>query len=68
MKGLGEKLGYGEGQEMALKRIELIDMARCVLNTFLMDADGESYTFQQATLSGVSEVMRSSLHATRRQS
>ena len=63
MKGLSSKLEYPGGQQMALDRIELIDMARSALNTFLMDADGESFTFQQSQLSGVNEVIESACSA-----
>ena len=57
MRGLSELLSYDQGEDVALRRAEVIDVARGLLNTLMIDADGEDYSFQQFSFSGVKEVV-----------
>lgn len=57
MKDLAQLLATEEGEEAALTRLRLIDMARGFLNTVAIDGEGEDYSFQTFTLSGVKEVV-----------
>jgi phage-related protein (TIGR01555 family) len=59
MKGLSELLSTDDGEEKLLRRILAIDRSRGLLNSMITDAEGESYTFQSATLSGVQEIIDS---------
>ena len=57
MKGLAQLLASELGENQALKRLELIDLARGMMNTIAIDADGEDYGFQTFQFSGVKDVI-----------
>ena len=57
MKGLTTELAMEGGEDRILQRLQLIDMARGLMNTVTVDADGEDYSFRQFSFSGVSEVI-----------
>ena len=57
MKGLAQLLASALGENQALKRLELIDLARGMMNTIAIDADGEDYGFQTFQFSGVKDVI-----------
>ena len=57
MKGLAQLLASALGENQALKRLELIDLARGMMNTITIDADGEDYGFQTFQFSGVKDVI-----------
>lgn len=57
MKNLAQLLSTEEGESQALKRLQIIDAARGILNSIAIDSDGEEYAFQTFTLSGVKEVI-----------
>lgn len=57
MKDLASVLATDEGESLILKRLEIIDMARGILNSIAIDNDGEDYDFRQFNFSGVSEVI-----------
>ncbi len=57
MKNLSQILGTDEGEEMALKRLQVIDMARGILNSIAIDSEGEEYDFKSFSLTGVKEVI-----------
>ncbi len=59
MKDLAQLLATDEGENQALKRLEVIDMARGILNSIAIDAEGEDYSFQQFSVTGISEVIDS---------
>ncbi len=59
MKNLAQLLATDEGEEQALKRLQIIDMARGILNSIAIDNDGEDYDFKTTTLTGVKEVIDS---------
>lgn len=57
MKNLAALMATQDGEDDAIRRIQLIDMARSLLNTMIIDADGEDYTFQTFQLSGVKDIV-----------
>lgn len=57
MKDLAAQLATEEGETQLLKRLEVIDMARGVLNTITVDRDGEDYDFRSFQYSGVADVI-----------
>ena len=59
MKNLAQLLATDEGENQALKRLEIIDMARGILNSIAIDSEGEDYSFQTFQLSGVKDVIDS---------
>lgn len=59
MKGLSSLLSTDAGEDNVLKRLQVIDMARGILNSIAIDNDGEDYTFQTMPLSGVKDVIDS---------
>ena len=54
MNGLTSTLSVEGGDEEVLRRLKTIDMARGILNSIVIDGDGEEYTFQTFQLSGFS--------------
>ena len=60
MKGLANLVSTEEGAEKVLRRLQLIDRARGVLNSIAIDADGENYDFKSATFSGVKDIIDTS--------
>lgn len=57
MKNLSMELMSEGGDERVLQRLQLIDMARGILNSMVIDADGETYTFEDMTLTGVQDLV-----------
>lgn len=60
MKGLANLLSTNEGEEKVLKRLQLIDRARGVLNSIAIDSEGESYDFKSIPFSGVKDIIDTS--------
>lgn len=60
MKDLAMELATVEGEEKVLRRLEAIDMARGLLNSITIDAEGEDYSFQSFGFAGVQEVIDAS--------
>lgn len=60
MKNLSQLLSTDEGENQALRRLQLIDMSRGFLNSIAIDGDGEDYSFQTFSTTGISEVIDSS--------
>lgn len=60
MKGLGNLLSTMDGEEMVLKRIEAVDMARNILNIMMIDAEGEDIGVQSLPISGVKDILDNS--------
>lgn len=56
-KNLSELLATQEGEDIVLKRLQLIDMARGFLNSIAIDSDGEDYDFKSFSFTGVSEII-----------
>lgn len=63
MKNLQEILETEEGEDVVLKRLQIIDMARNFLNSIAIDSDGESYDFKSMTLSGVKDIVETTFSA-----
>lgn len=57
MKGLASLLTTDNGENAVLKRLQVIDMARGLLNSIAIDSEGESYDFKVAQFSGVKDVI-----------
>lgn len=57
MKDLAMLLSTEQGEETVLKRLQTIDMAKGLLNTMVLDADGEGYDFRSFSYTGVSDVI-----------
>ena len=57
MKDLSTELYSAEGEDRILRRLQVIDAARGMLNSIAIDADGEEYDFRQFSFSGVAEVI-----------
>lgn len=60
MKDLAMELATEEGEDKVLRRLQAIDMARGLLNSITIDAEGEDYSFQSFGFNGVSDVIESS--------
>ena len=60
MKNLSLELATEQGEDMLLKRLQAIDMARGMMNTMAIDADGEDYDFKSFTFSGINDVLAAS--------
>lgn len=60
MKGLANLTMTEEGDAQVMRRMELIDLGRNILNSVMIDADGEDYDFKNLTLSGVKDIVDSS--------
>ena len=60
VKDLSALLATAEGEDAVLRRIQAIDLARGLLNTVVIDAEGEDYDFKNFSLSGVGEVISQS--------
>lgn len=59
MKNLAQLLATDDGEDQVVKRLEVIDMARGLLNSIAIDADGETYDFKSISFSGVKDVIDS---------
>lgn len=59
MKNLANMLSTEEGENTVLKRLQVIDMARNLLNSIAIDNDGEEYTFESFAMSGVKDILDS---------
>lgn len=59
MKNLANMLSTDAGENQVLKRLQVIDMARNLLNSIAIDNDGEEYTFESFAMSGVKDILDS---------
>ncbi|MCD8295540.1 MAG: DUF1073 domain-containing protein [Clostridia bacterium] len=57
MKGLSEVLAREDGDDVVVKRLQAIDLARGLLDTIAIDADGEDYRFETFSYTGVSDII-----------
>lgn len=60
MKNLSELLATDEGENIVLKRLRVIDLARGLLNSLVIDAEGEDYDFKTFQFSGINDVVSAS--------
>lgn len=56
IKGLSAKMAAGQEAQVAA-RINMIDMSRHVINSVVLDADGESYSKHASSVSGLPELI-----------
>lgn len=59
MKGLSSMLSTDEGEDKAIKRLQVIDMARGILNSLAIDSEGEDYDFKTTQMAGVKDILDS---------
>ncbi len=57
MKNLANMLSTEAGENQVLKRLQVIDMARNLLNSIAIDNDGEEYSFESFAMSGVKDIL-----------
>lgn len=57
MRGLTNMLSTEGGDDIVLRRLRTIDMARNFLNSIVIDNEGEDYVFQSFQLSGLKDVI-----------
>lgn len=57
MKNLAQLLSTDAGEDKVLQRLQVIDMARGILNSIAIDTDGEDYDFKSLPMSGVKDVI-----------
>ncbi len=60
MKDLAAELATEEGEDRLLKRLQIIDMARGMMNSIAIDSEGEEYDFRTFQFSGVNDVIGAS--------
>lgn len=60
MRDLSAELATEEGEDRLLKRLQIIDMARGMMNSIAIDSDGEEYDFKTFQFSGVNDVIGAS--------
>lgn len=59
MKNLSNMLLTPDGEDKVLKRMELIDLARSILSSIVIDSEGEEYDFKSMPLAGVKDIIDS---------
>ena len=57
MQNLAMEMATEDGEANILKRLQIIDMARGLLNSIVLDAEGEDYDFKSFSFTGVSDVI-----------
>lgn len=57
MQNLSNLLDTADGEEAVIRRLEIIDLARSILNSLVIDADGEDYDFKSMSLAGVKDII-----------
>lgn len=60
MQNLSAELATEEGENKVLRRLQTIDMARGLLNSLVIDADGEDYDFKTFQFQGINDVVTAS--------
>lgn len=57
MKNLSNLLATDEGEDKVIQRLQVIDMARNIINSMAIDADGEDYQYINASMGGASDLI-----------
>lgn len=60
MRDLSQLLATEQGESQVLRRLQVIDMARGMLNSLVIDADGEDYDFKTFQFNGITDVVSAS--------
>lgn len=59
MNDLATLLETDEGEDIVLRRLRIIDMAKGIINSIAIDANGEDYDYKTVTFSGVKDIIDS---------
>jgi len=59
MKNLANLLTTDEGEDIVLRRLRVIDMAKGIINSIAIDVDGEDYEYKTIPFSGVKDIIDS---------
>lgn len=57
MNDLATLLETEEGEDIVLRRLRIIDMAKGIINSIAIDANGEDYDYKTVTFSGVKDIV-----------
>lgn len=57
MKNLANVLSTADGEDAVLQRMEMLDLARNLLNMVFIDADGEDLGIQSLSVAGVKDIL-----------
>lgn len=57
MNDLANLLETEEGEDIVLRRLRIIDMAKGIINSIAIDANGEDYDYKTVTFSGVKDII-----------
>lgn len=57
MKNLSQLLSTDEGEDKVIQRLQVIDMARNIINSMAIDNDGEDYSYINASMTGASDII-----------
>ena len=57
MHNLSNMLSTENGEDKVLRRLQVIDMARNLLNSIAIDNEGEEYSFESFAMSGVKDIL-----------
>lgn len=60
MRDLSQLLATEQGESQVLRRLQVIDMARGMLNSLVIDAEGEDYDFKTFQFNGITDVVSAS--------
>lgn len=60
MKGLSQLMATEQGESQVLRRLQVIDMARGMLNSLVIDSEGEDYDFKTFQFNGITDVVSAS--------
>ncbi len=58
-RGLQSMLAGPNGDEMELKRLQVLDASRGIMNTIAVDMEGEDYDFKTFQMTGAKEILES---------
>ena len=58
-RGLQNMLAGPNGDEMELKRLQVLDASRGIMNTIAVDMEGEDYDFKTFQMTGTKEILES---------
>lgn len=60
MRGLASELATEQGEDRILKRLQVLDTSRGILNSLVIDAEGEDYDFKTFQYNGITDVISAS--------
>lgn len=57
MNNLAQLLETDEGEDIVLRRLRIIDMAKGIINSIAIDSEGEDYDFKSVSFAGVKDII-----------